>query len=93
MCIRDSMSVMLVDNYPMSPATATAANNLCRCLMGAGGTAVIIYMIQGMGAGWCFTFVAAVVLISTPILLMLMRWGPRWRNARMEKKERMLAAS
>lgn len=86
------MTVMLVDNYPLAPATATAANNLCRCLMGAGGTALIIYMIEGMGRGWCFTFVAGVVLVSTPILLVLLKWGPGWRKARMEEVERLKAA-
>lgn len=82
------MSVMLVDNYPMAPSTATAANNLVRCLMGAAGTSVIIYMIEGMGRGWCFTLIAAVVLLTTPILLVLMKWGPKWRNARMEKLDK-----
>lgn len=87
------MSVMLVDNYPMSPATATAGNNLVRCLMGAGGTAVIVYMIEAMGRGWCFTFIALVVLGASPILAVLLRWGPRWREERRvrveAKKERL----
>lgn len=76
------MSIMLVDLYPTSPATATAANNLVRCLMGAAGTAVIIQMIEGMGRGWCFTFIAAVVFFASPILWVEMKWGPKWREAR-----------
>lgn len=85
------MSVMLVDLYPLSPATATAANNLVRCLMGAGATGVVIYMIEAMGRGWCFTFIALVVLAFSPILWALERWGPRWREERrvkMEERER-----
>lgn len=39
------INVMLVDYYPQKPATATAANNLVRCTMGAGATAVITYML------------------------------------------------
>lgn len=62
------LNTLLVDLYPRSPATATAADNLCRCLMGAAGTAVIIPMINGMGLGWCFTFVAAVVFFTSPLL-------------------------
>ncbi|EON66096.1 hypothetical protein W97_05339 [Coniosporium apollinis CBS 100218] len=81
------MSVMLVDLYPLSPSTATAANNLVRCLMGAAGTAVIIQMIRAMGRGWCFTFVAAVVAAASPILWVLVRWGPRWREERRVKLE------
>ncbi|KAL1598890.1 hypothetical protein SLS60_008033 [Paraconiothyrium brasiliense] len=81
------MSVMLVDYYPLSPATATAANNLVRCLMGAGGTAVITLMIDAMGRGWCFTFVAGVIATFSPILWVLMKWGPKWRNERRLKME------
>ena len=76
------MSVMLVDLYPLSPATATAANNLVRCLMGAGATAVIVYMIDAMGRGWCFTFIATALAACTPILWVLERYGPRWREER-----------
>ncbi|KAK0357540.1 hypothetical protein LTR57_002452 [Friedmanniomyces endolithicus] len=91
----NAMSVMLVDLYLLSPATATAANNLVRCLMGAGATGVIIYMIEAMGRGWCFTFIAGVVAVFSPILWVLERWGPGWREARrarVEEVERRRAA-
>ena len=81
------MSTMLVDLYPMSPATATAANNLVRCLMGAAGTAVIIQMIQGMGRGWCFTFIAAVAFLTSPLLWAELKWGPKWREERRVRQE------
>lgn len=83
-----AMSVMLVDLYPEAPATAQAANNLVRCLMGAGATAVIIYMIDAMGRGWCFTFIAAVVAGFSPILWVLERWGPGWREERRTRIEK-----
>ncbi|KAI9842724.1 MAG: hypothetical protein M1838_003004 [Thelocarpon superellum] len=82
MGIFNACSVLLVDLYPSQPATATAANNLCRCSMGAAGTAVIAQMITTMGRGWCFTFVAAVCLLFSPILLLSTRWGPKWREER-----------
>ncbi|KAF2437894.1 MFS general substrate transporter [Karstenula rhodostoma CBS 690.94] len=81
------MSVMLVDYYPLSSATATAANNLVRCFMGAGGTAVITMMIDAMGRGWCFTFIAGVITFFSPILWVLMKWGPKWREERRLKIE------
>ena len=81
------MSTMLVDLYPLSPATATAANNLVRCLMGAAGTAVIIQMIKGMGRGWCFTFIGAVVLFASPMLWAEIKWGPKWREERRIRME------
>jgi len=76
------MSTLLVDLYPLSPATATAANNLVRCLMGAAGTAVIIQMINAMGRGWCFTFIAAVVFFTSPMLWVVTKYGPKWREER-----------
>lgn len=81
-------SVMLVDLYPLSPSTATAANNLTRCFVGAAGTAVINPMIDGMGRGWCFTFLAVVVLFSSPLLWIELKWGPKWREARRVRVEK-----
>jgi MFS family permease len=34
------LSTLVVDLYPQSPSTATAANNLVRCLFGAAGTGI-----------------------------------------------------
>ncbi|TKA31471.1 hypothetical protein B0A50_02318 [Salinomyces thailandicus] len=87
----NAMSVLLVDLYPLAPATATSANNLVRCLMGAGATVAVIYMIEAMGRGWCFTFVAGVVAVCSPILWVLERWGPGWREARRVKAEELKA--
>ncbi|KAL9113817.1 MAG: hypothetical protein Q9187_007561 [Circinaria calcarea] len=81
------MSTMLIDLYPLTPATATAANNLLRCLMGAAGTAVIIQMINGMGRGWCFTFIAAVIFLTSPLLCVELKWGHGWRE---EQRLRLL---
>ncbi|KAH8913032.1 MFS general substrate transporter [Coniochaeta sp. PMI_546] len=44
LCVTGSFSILstlVVDLYPEAPATAVAANNLFRCMFGAGGTAVI----------------------------------------------------
>ncbi|KAI7341077.1 MFS general substrate transporter [Hortaea werneckii] len=87
----NAMNVMLVDLYPLSPATATSANNLVRCLMGAGATVAVIYMIEAMGRGWCFTFVAGVVAALSPILWVLEVWGPEWREQRRVRAEQAKA--
>ncbi len=83
------MSVLLTDLYPTSPATATAANNLVRCLLGAAGTAVIIQMIDGMGRGWCFTFIAGIVFATSPLLWVEVKWGPKWREGRRVRVEKL----
>jgi MFS family permease len=79
--------VMLVDLYPLSPSTATAANNLVRCFMGAAGTGIIIIMIEHMGRGWCFTLISGIVLLFSPILWILERYGKGWRNERAQRLE------
>ena len=76
------LCIMLVDLYPESPATATAANNLVRCLLGAGGTALVVPMIKTMGRGWCFTLIAAVLMLASPMLWVEVKWGARWREER-----------
>ena len=75
-------STLIVDYNPVSPSTATAANNLCRCLFSAGATAVIVDMIEAMGRGWCFTFIGLVIIAASPLLLVILKWGPGWRAKR-----------
>ena len=76
------LSTLIVDLYPQSPSTATAANNLCRCFMGAAGTAVIDMMVGAMGPGWCFTFISLVCFAAMPMLWADVRFGPGWREKR-----------
>jgi predicted MFS family arabinose efflux permease len=76
------LGTLVVDLYPQSPSTATAANNSVRCLVGAGGTGIINIMIQHMGRGWCFTFIALVCIAAMPMLWVELKWGPGWREER-----------
>ena len=78
------LNILVVDLHPEAPATATAANNLVRCLMGAAGTAIVESMIQGMGKGWCFTFLAALCAVLAPSMMVLERFGPAWRRAKID---------
>lgn len=81
------MATLLIDLYPQSPSTATAANNLVRCLMGAGGTAIINIMIENMGNGWCFTLIALICVVTMPLLFVELKWGPKWREERAVRME------
>ena len=80
-----SLTTLIVDLYPYSPATVTAAQNLVRCLISAVGTAVIQFIINTMGLGWCFTFLGLLVLVAFPSLLVVVKWGPKWREERFLK--------
>ncbi|KAL9622299.1 MAG: hypothetical protein Q9160_003310 [Pyrenula sp. 1 TL-2023] len=82
-------STLIIDFYPTTSATATAANNLLRCLLGAGATAVVQPMLQGMGRGWTFTFVALVLIALTPTLWVVYFKGMSWREARRLRMEKL----
>ncbi|KAI1113398.1 chloramphenicol resistance protein [Nemania sp. NC0429] len=78
------LNLLIVDSYPEAPATATAANNLVRCLSGAAATASIEPIIRGIGRGWAFTLLALVFTIPSPVLWIIVNHGPRWRRQRTE---------
>ena len=78
----------MIDMYPGKPATATAATNLTRCLLGAGASAVVIPLSNAIGIGWTCTLASAIWAgLSCPVLLLLMKVGPKWRKADKEKKD------
>ncbi|KAI0131849.1 major facilitator superfamily domain-containing protein [Xylariales sp. AK1849] len=88
LCVTGSFQVMntlIVDLYPESPATATAANNLVRCTFGAVSTAVIEDMISAMGRGWAFTLIALIFTVFSPALWIIQKHGPTWREERRQK--------
>jgi MFS family permease len=64
------MNVLIVDLNYSAAASATAANNLVRCLLGAGGAAVIMPLINRLGMGWTFTAIAGVWIALSPLVLL-----------------------
>ena len=87
---------LIVDLYPEAAASASAINNLVRCLLGAGGVAVIQPMIDAIGAGTSFVILAGITAGMS--LLLILEWykGEEWRLARKERlateKQAKLAA-
>ena len=80
-----SLSVLIVDLNRGAPATATAANNLVRCLFGAGASAIVNPLTEAVGYGWTCTIAAAVWLSFVPMLFVLMRYGQGWRKKKSER--------
>ena len=76
------MSILIVDIYPEKAGQATAANNLCRCWVGAGFTAAILPMINAMGRGWSNTLVGLLCFACAPMLVAVILLGPHWRRER-----------
>ncbi|RAK95876.1 MFS general substrate transporter [Aspergillus ibericus CBS 121593] len=81
------MSVLMVDIYPESPATATGANNLTRCWLGAVATGVIVPMIEGMGRGWAFTVIGFLCFLCGPVIGVVWGWGHAWRRERHRREK------
>ena len=79
---------LLVDFCPEAPAAATAANNLVRCLLGAGATGVVIPMLDGMGRRWTFTFLSLILVARSPMLWAVYFWGMQRRQQRIIMDER-----
>lgn len=82
------LRILMVDIYLQAPATATAANNLVRCWLGAAASVAIIPMINAMSSGWAYTFLAFLYLCLVPLLGVFMRWGPTWRAQRIAAQKR-----
>lgn len=73
---------LLLDGAAGESASIMAASNLSRCLVGAGGTAIIEPMIQAIGVGWSFTVLGLVLFACSPMLYAVRCFGARFRLAR-----------
>ena len=82
-----TLSVLVIDLHRNRTATASAANNLVRCLLGAAASAVVNPMIEAMGNGWCFTFWGLISMATVPLLILCMSHGPKLRQKRSEKEK------
>ncbi|RJE23169.1 Sugar and other transporter [Aspergillus sclerotialis] len=78
-------STVLIDCFPDRPASATALNNLCRCLLGAAGVSAIQPMIGAVRVMKAFLIVTGIVVACTPLVWAQWRWGEKWRKERQKR--------
>ncbi|KAJ5021192.1 major facilitator superfamily domain-containing protein [Bipolaris maydis] len=87
------VSTLIVDMNPTAASAATASNNFTRCLVGAGASAAIQPMIDGVGTGWAFTILAGITMVASPLTLWtLLKKGMGWRKEREEKRKQRAEA-
>ena len=82
-CIVQTFNTLLVDIFPSSPSTASAAGNITRCALSAGAIAAVEPLIRVMGWGWVFTMLGGVAGITSFAAVWVMRrkaW--EWRRRR-----------
>ena len=86
-CFQQTFNALLVDIFPASPSTAAAASNITRCALSAVAVVVLQPLVDAMGRGWYFTFLAILSgcgglatnwLINTR--------GMQWRQQRISKE-------
>jgi MFS family permease len=83
-----SLSTLMVDLYPEAPGTATAANNLVRCWIGAAAVAGVGPLLNHIGTGWFGVLVAGVWVGFSPLLWVVHMWGAGWREDRRVRDEK-----
>ena len=85
--IQSVIMTFLVDVFPKRSASATAALNLARCLMGAGGTAAVLPIADAIDVGWTFTMFTGIMLAALGLVVVQMWYGAGWRREREEREE------
>ncbi|KIW34905.1 uncharacterized protein PV07_01647, partial [Cladophialophora immunda] len=78
--LQSVISTYLVDIHHTQSASATAALNLVRCLLGAGGTAVVGPLINSIHVGWTFTLLTGVMLVLGGLILVQIMFGKAWKQ-------------
>jgi MFS family permease len=81
-------SALVIDLYPGASASATAVNNLMRCLIGAAGVAVSQAIIDAITAQFTFLMLAGITIAMVPLLMVEMKWGYGWRLERQERLQK-----
>ena len=81
------LNVLIIDCYPDSPSAATAANNLIRCLLGAGGVALVEPLLNSIGRGWTGTLLSFIWAIGSLLWWSAWIWGQRWRKEKKRKSD------
>lgn len=76
----NNLNTLIVDLNIRSTATAAAANNLGRCLVGAGAAAIANPMIEQLSLGWTAVLIAGVWLVCSTLVWVVMLKGQEWRK-------------
>ena len=84
-CIVQTFNTLLVDIFPATPSTASAAGNITRGALSAAGIAVVHPLLEAIGYGWVFTVLGLVAGISS-LAAMWVMWmkSMGWRNRRLK---------
>lgn len=74
-CVIACATTLVVDLYPKKSSTATGCVNFARCIMAAILVAALSSMMSAMSVGGTFTFLAALTISSTTLLIIPIKYG------------------
>ncbi|UKZ91275.1 uncharacterized protein TrAFT101_006265 [Trichoderma asperellum] len=77
----------LVDIFPDRSAAASASLNLARCLFAAGGTSIVMPMVNGIGVGLAFTIAVIVQFVALLGPVIQWKFAAGWRKQSRAQKQ------
>jgi predicted MFS family arabinose efflux permease len=77
---QSTIMTYLVDIFSDQSAAASASLNLARCLFAAGGTSIVMPMVNGIGVGLAFTICAIVQFIALLGPAIQWKYAAGWRK-------------
>ena len=85
-CFYTAYGTILIDVFPDSPSTASAATSVMRCVMAASGVAVLQPLLDACGRGWYFTILGIWSGSFGLVAVWLIRKkGMAWRKTRLQR--------
>ncbi|CDO75510.1 hypothetical protein BN946_scf184935.g46 [Trametes cinnabarina] len=85
--IMNSVQTLLVDLAPMHGSAITACNNLIRCSFGAACVSIIDLILKAIGTGWTYVLLCGICVVFSPIIWIVIRYGPKWRAKRRARRQ------
>ncbi|KAI0413976.1 major facilitator superfamily domain-containing protein [Xylaria grammica] len=80
----------LIDVFSEQKAAASASMNLARCILAAGGTSIVMPLIDAVGVALTFTITVAALLVALVGIAVQGRFGGKWRlEAEAKRKTRV----
>lgn len=75
-----TLSSYVVDAFGLYAASAMTGVIISRCLMSSFLPLTATPIVEALGYGWGFTVLACFPLALMPIPMLVMRYGPQWRQ-------------
>ncbi|KAL2213702.1 MFS general substrate transporter [Sarocladium strictum] len=76
-------NALLIDKNHRAPAAAQASSNVVRCTMAAITVAFLQDLIDAVGIGWAFMFLAGLCAIALGLFVLDYHCGTAWRQRRL----------